>query len=170
MKPKLALRGDTHFAATAQHRELELRTALADHGQHGWTDSRELRAATVAGPRAVESTEAMSESVQPTQSGPPAPPSGTTGPSGPSGPSSPFGRSGSAGPSGSSSSGRPGDAGATEDSVRRKLLMGAALLLALTSIYAGVFNVGRLAQIVLAAGATMAVVLALTSGSRRRNS
>ena len=43
--------------------------------------------------------------------------------------------------------------------------MGAALLLALTSIYAGVFNVGRLAQIVLAAGATMAVVLALTSAA-----
>ena len=49
--------------------------------------------------------------------------------------------------------------------------MGAALLLALTSIYAGVFNVGRLAQIVLAAAATMAMVLALTSSnSRRRNS
>jgi hypothetical protein len=54
--------------------------------------------------------------------------------------------------------------------MRRKLLIGAALLLALTSIYAGVFNVGRLAQIVLAAGATMAMVLALTSGNRRRNS
>ncbi len=59
--------------------------------------------------------------------------------------------------------------GAAEESVRRKLLMGAALLLALTSIYAGVFNVGPVAQIVLAAGATMAVVLALTS-NRRRNS
>jgi hypothetical protein len=47
--------------------------------------------------------------------------------------------------------------------------MGAALLLALASIYAGVFNAGRLAQIVLAAAATMAMVLALTS-SRRRNS
>lgn len=103
----------------------------------------------------------MSESVQPTQSGPPAPPSGPTGPYGPSGP---FGPSGSSGTSGSR---RPG---ATDESVRRKLLMGAALLLALTSIYAGVFNVGRLAQIVLAAGATMAVVLALTSGNRRRQS
>ena len=51
--------------------------------------------------------------------------------------------------------------------MRRKLLIGAALLLALASIYAGVFNVGSLAQIVLAAGATMAVVLALTSGNRR---
>ncbi len=92
----------------------------------------------------------MSESVQPTPSGPPAPPpSGRTGPSGPSG--------------------RPQDPAAVEESLRRKLLMGAALLLALTSIYAGVFNVGRLAQIVLAAGATMAVVLALTSGNRRRN-
>jgi hypothetical protein len=69
-----------------------------------------------------------------------------------------------------SPSGRSGDPGASEESVRRKLLMGAALLLALTSIYAGVFNVGPLAQIVLAAGATMAVVLALTSGGRRRNS
>lgn len=57
--------------------------------------------------------------------------------------------------------------GATEESVRRKLLMGAALLLALASIYAGVFNVGRVAQIVLAVGATMAVVLALTSNRRR---
>lgn len=103
--------------------------------------------------RAVESAEVMSESLQPTSSGSPPPPSSQHGPSGPSGPS-----------------GRPADAGAAEDSVRRKLLMGAALLLALTSIYAGVFNVGRLAQIVLAAGATMAVVLALTSGSRRRNS
>lgn len=65
---------------------------------------------------------------------------------------------------------RPGDSGGSEEALRRKLLMGAALLLALASIYAGVFNVGRLAQIVLAAGATMAVVLALTSGSRRRNS
>lgn len=92
----------------------------------------------------------MTESVQPTPSGPPAPPpSGRTGPTGPSG--------------------RPQDPAALEESVRRKLLMGAALLLALTSIYAGVFNVGRLAQIVLAAGATMAVVLALTSGNRRRN-
>jgi hypothetical protein len=54
--------------------------------------------------------------------------------------------------------------------VRRKLLMGAALLLAMTSIYAGVFNVGRLAQIVLAAGATMAMVLALTSGRWHRGS
>jgi hypothetical protein len=68
------------------------------------------------------------------------------------------------------SSGRPEDAGSAEDALRRKLLMGAALLLAMTSIYAGVFNVGRVAQIVLAAGATMAVVLALTSGNRRRNS
>jgi hypothetical protein len=66
--------------------------------------------------------------------------------------------------------GRSDDPGAADESVPRKLLMGAALLLALTSIYAGVFNVGRLAQIVLAAGATMAVVLALTSGNRRRNS
>lgn len=99
----------------------------------------------------------MSESVQPTQSGSPAPP-----PSGPSGPFGPIGPSGR--------SGRPEDPRAIEESLRRKLLMGAALLLALTSIYAGVFNVGRLAQIVLAAGATMAVVLALTSGSRRRNS
>ena len=66
-------------------------------------------------------------------------------------------------------SGRPEDP-AADDSVRRKLLMGAALLLALASIYAGVFNVGRLAQIVLAAGATMAVVLALTSSRRRRDS
>jgi hypothetical protein len=65
---------------------------------------------------------------------------------------------------------RPDDSGGSEEAVRRKLLMGAALLLALASIYAGVFNVGRLAQIVLAAGATMAVVMALTSGSRRRNS
>jgi hypothetical protein len=64
---------------------------------------------------------------------------------------------------------RPEDAGSAEDSLRRKLLIGAALLLALASIYAGVFNVGRVAQIVLAAGATMAVVLALTSGNRRRN-
>jgi hypothetical protein len=92
----------------------------------------------------------MSESVQPTPSGPPAPPpSGGTGPTGPSG--------------------RPAHPAAVEESLRRKLLMGAALLLAMTSIYAGVFNVGRLAQIVLAAGATMAVVLALTSGNRRRN-
>ena len=53
--------------------------------------------------------------------------------------------------------------------MRRKLLMGAALLLAMTSIYAGVFNVGRVAQLVLAAAATMAVVLALT-GNRRRSS
>jgi hypothetical protein len=67
------------------------------------------------------------------------------------------------------SSGRPGESGAGEDPLRRKLLIGAALLLAMASIYAGVFNVGRLAQIVLAAGATMAVVLALTSGDRRRN-
>jgi hypothetical protein len=73
-------------------------------------------------------------------------------------------------PSGHPPSGRADDPGAAEESLRRKLLMGAALLLAMTSIYAGVFNVGRLAQIVLAAGATMAVVLALTSGSRRRNS
>jgi hypothetical protein len=63
--------------------------------------------------------------------------------------------------------GRADDARAADESVRRKLLMGAALLLALTSIYAGVFNVGRLAQIVLAAGATMAMVLALTSRRRR---
>jgi hypothetical protein len=98
----------------------------------------------------------MSEPVQPTPSGPPvAPP-----PVPPSVGSSPT----------PSPSGRPEDPGAAEESLRRKLLMGAALLLALTSIYAGVFNVGRLAQIVLAAGATMAVVLALTSGSRRRNS
>lgn len=89
----------------------------------------------------------MSETVQPTPSGSPMPPA--AGPSGPAG--------------------RPPDPGASEDSVRRKLLMGAALLLALTSIYAGVFNVGRLAQIVLAAGATMAVVLALTSGNRRNS-
>jgi hypothetical protein len=90
----------------------------------------------------------MSEPVQPTHSGPPMTPQPGPPPSSP----------------------RAGDPSATEESVRRKLLMGAALLLALTSIYAGVFNVGRLAQIVLAAGATMAVVLALTSGSRRRNS
>lgn len=93
----------------------------------------------------------MSESVQPTPSGSPMPPA--SGPHGPSG-----------------ATGRPEDPGAAEESVRRKLLMGAALLLALTSIYAGVFNVGRVAQIVLAAGATMAVVLALTSGGRRRSS
>jgi Flp pilus assembly protein TadB len=67
-------------------------------------------------------------------------------------------------------SSRADDPAAAEESLRRKLLMGAALLLAMASIYAGVFNVGRLAQIVLAAGATMAVVLALTSGNRRRNS
>jgi hypothetical protein len=73
-------------------------------------------------------------------------------------------------PSGPQTSGRADDPVAAEESLRRKLLMGAALLLAMTSIYAGVFNVGRLAQIVLAAGATMAVVLALTSGNRRRNS
>jgi hypothetical protein len=66
--------------------------------------------------------------------------------------------------------GRPDDPRAAEESLRRKLLMGAALLLAMTSIYAGVFNVGRLAQIVLAAGATMAVVLALTSRRQRRDS
>jgi hypothetical protein len=103
----------------------------------------------------------MSEPVQPTQTGSPTPPP----------PPSPAAQT----PGASrlspmqESSGRAGDAGATEESVRRKLLMGAALLLALASIYAGVFNVGRLAQIVLAAGATMAVVLAMTS-NRRRNS
>jgi hypothetical protein len=67
-------------------------------------------------------------------------------------------------------SSRPERAGAAEEPFRRKLLIGAALLLALASIYAGVFNVGRVAQIVLAAAATMAMVLALTSNNRRRNS
>jgi hypothetical protein len=62
-----------------------------------------------------------------------------------------------------------GDPAASDDPIRRKLLMGLALLLALTSIYAGVFNVGRLAQIVLAAAATMAMVSALMSGSRRNS-
>jgi len=123
----------------------------------------------------------MSESQQPTHQGPPpsvpaqpAPPqagpmassaSSTSAPSTRSGPSGPTSVSGASGPSAG-----PLDPATVEESLRRKLLMGAALLLAITSIYAGVFNVGRLAQIVLAAGATMAVVLALTSGSRRRNS
>lgn len=98
----------------------------------------------------------MSESVPPAQSNQ----------SGPSVPPPPP----SVPPSGALPPMRPDDSGGSEEALRRKLLMGAALLLALTSIYAGVFNVGRLAQIVLAAGATMAVVLALTSGSRRRNS
>ena len=106
----------------------------------------------------------MSEPVQPTQPGPSTPPTPSPASSVPvsSVPASPV-----------PPSVRPGVSGAPgvdEDSIRRKLLMGAALLLALASIYAGVFNVGRLAQIVLAAGATIAVVLALTSGSRRRNS
>jgi hypothetical protein len=104
----------------------------------------------------------MSQPVQPNPSGPPAAPPPVA---------PPAVASGAVAPSPTPSpSGRPDDLGAAEESLRRKLLMGAALLLALTSIYAGVFNVGRLAQIVLAAGATMAVVLALTSGSRRRNS
>jgi hypothetical protein len=96
----------------------------------------------------------MSEPVQPTQPGSPTPaPTPASVP-----PALPIPRSGRAeGP------------GADEESVRRKLLMGAALLLALASIYAGVFNVGRVAQIVLAAGATMAVVLALTSNKRRNS-
>ena len=102
----------------------------------------------------------MSEPVQPTQSGPSTPPTPSPSSSVPA----------SSVPPSLPPTGRPGASGVDEDSVRRKLLMGAALLLALTSIYAGVFNVGRVAQIVLAAGATMAVVLALTSGSRRRNS
>jgi hypothetical protein len=67
-------------------------------------------------------------------------------------------------------SSRPERAGAAEEPLRRKLLIGAALLLALASIYAGVFNVGRVAQIVLAAAATMAMVFALTSNNRRRDS
>ena len=106
----------------------------------------------------------MSEPVQPTQPGPSTPPTPSPASSVPVA---------SVPASSVPPSVRPGVAGAPgvdEDSIRRKLLMGAALLLALASIYAGVFNVGRLAQIVLAAGATIAVVLALTSGSRRRDS
>ena len=113
------------------------------------------------GERAVKSAEVMSEPVQSSQPGPPGPPSVSVPPTSmaqPSGPPPPAG------------AGRAEDPEAAEESVRRKLLMGAALLLAMASIYAGVFNVGRLAQIVLAAGATMAVVLALTSSNRRRNS
>ena len=106
----------------------------------------------------------MSEPVHPVQSGQPVE-SVSSARSGPSAASVPTGQAASAAPH----AGRSDAPGAAEESVRRKLLIGAALLLALASIYAGVFNVGRLAQIVLAAGATMAVVLALTS-SRRRDS
>jgi hypothetical protein len=107
----------------------------------------------------------MSEPVQPVrpiQPGSPAPPPAASAPA-------TSGSVTSAPPPSATPLGRPGDSGAAEDPLRRKLLIGAALLLALASIYAGVFNVGHLAQIVLAAGATMAVVLALTSGNRRRN-
>jgi hypothetical protein len=64
---------------------------------------------------------------------------------------------------------RSDNGGTSEESVKRKLLMGAALLLALGSIYAGLFDVGRVAQMTLATGATIAVVWALTSGPRRRS-
>ncbi len=103
----------------------------------------------------------MSEPVHPAQPGQPV----QSVQSVPPATSGPAGQPGSAVPHAA----RADAPGAAEESVRRKLLIGIALLLALASIYAGVFNVGRLAQIVLAAAATMAVVLALTS-SRRRDS
>jgi hypothetical protein len=54
------------------------------------------------------------------------------------------------------------DEGVSEESVKRKMLIGVALLLAMASIYAGVLDAGRLAQVTLATGATIAVVWALT--------
>ncbi len=45
--------------------------------------------------------------------------------------------------------------------VGRKLLMGLALILALTSVYSGVFGAPKMIQMVLAAGATLALVSAL---------
>jgi hypothetical protein len=62
---------------------------------------------------------------------------------------------------------RPADDRASEEPVKRKMLMGVALLLAMASIYAGLLDAGRLAQVTLATGATIAVVWALTSRPHR---
>lgn len=49
--------------------------------------------------------------------------------------------------------------------VTRKLLMGVALLLALVSVYSGVFNWPKAFQMMMAAGATIALVSALRKSS-----
>jgi len=49
--------------------------------------------------------------------------------------------------------------------VKRRLLMGAALALAMTSIYGGVLGAPRLFQVLLAAFAAACVYLAFRSGS-----
>lgn len=49
--------------------------------------------------------------------------------------------------------------------VTRKLLMGVALLLALVSVYSGVFNWPKAFQMMMAAGATIALVSALRKPS-----
>jgi hypothetical protein len=49
--------------------------------------------------------------------------------------------------------------------IRRKLLFGAALVLAMVSMYAGVFNWGRGLQYGLALAAMAIVLLALVTGS-----
>ena len=62
---------------------------------------------------------------------------------------------------------RPADDGDSDQPVKRKMLMGVALMLAMASIYAGLLEAGRLAQVTLATGATIAVVWALTSRPHR---
>ena len=62
---------------------------------------------------------------------------------------------------------RPADDGDSDQPVKRKMLIGVALMLAMGSIYAGLLDAGRLAQVTLATGATIAVVWALTSRPHR---
>jgi hypothetical protein len=65
------------------------------------------------------------------------------------------------------------DANANADAiarrVKRQLLMGAALMLAFASIYAGVFDAGRAIQVGLAAIATACVLLAVRIGQSGRS-
>jgi hypothetical protein len=51
--------------------------------------------------------------------------------------------------------------------VKRKMLMGVALLLAMGSIYAGLLDAGRLAQVTLATGATIAVDVRVRGANAR---
>jgi hypothetical protein len=52
--------------------------------------------------------------------------------------------------------------------IRRKLLFGLALILAMLSMYAGLFGWGPFVQYALASGATAAVLIALISGAFTR--
>jgi hypothetical protein len=66
--------------------------------------------------------------------------------------------------------GEDAEAIAIASKVKRQVLMGAALLLALASIFAGVIAVGRAIEYGLAALATVCVLLALRFGGQGKGS